>query len=78
MVEKKLKKHLNIYIIQLKQNRTNLPSRYFTRDLFNELINKSDLKIIKSVDGQKYYKWFFLFFNNPKFHFISLLKKNDK
>jgi len=60
------------------QNKTNLPRRYFTRDLFNELINKSDLKIIKLVDGQKYYKWFFLFFNNPKFHFISLLKKNDK
>ena len=59
------------------QNKTNLPKKYFTRTLFNELIDKSNLKIVKSIEDKKYYPWFFLFFSNPKLHFISILKKND-
>ena len=59
------------------QNKTNLPKRYFTKTLFNELVDKSNLKIVKSIEDKKYYPWFFLFFSNPKLHFISILKKND-
>ena len=59
------------------QNKTNLPKKYFTKSLFNELVEKSNLKIVKSIKDKNYYPWFFLFFNNPKLHFISILKKND-
>lgn len=59
------------------QNKTNIPKRYFTKNLFNQLLEKSQLENIKIIENQKYYPWFFLFFNNSKFHFISISKKND-
>ena len=35
------------------QNKTNLPKKYFTKSLFNELVEKSNLKIVKSIKDKK-------------------------
>lgn len=59
------------------QNKTNLPKKYFTKNSFFKLLEKSQLQSISLIENKRYYPWFFLFFNNSKLHFISTLKKND-
>ena len=59
------------------QNDTNIPKKYFDRELFKIFIKKAKLKEIYKVTDKKYYNWFLIFFNNSNLHFISVLKKND-
>lgn len=59
------------------QNDTNIPKKYFDKELFKKLIKKAKLKEIYKVTDKKYYNWFLIFFNNSNLHFISVLKKND-
>lgn len=57
------------------QNKTNIPNKYFTKGLLQELLERSRLDVVKIIEKKKYYRWFFLFFNNPKLHFINILKR---
>ncbi len=57
------------------QNKTNIPNKYFTKGLLQELLERSQLDVVKIIEKKKYYRWFFLFFNNPKLHFINILKR---
>lgn len=53
---------------------TSIPYKYFTEKNYKYLINKSKLKIIKIIKNIKLYKWFWIFINNPRLQFISILK----
>ena len=56
-------------------NNVYLPNKYFTENEFNNLINKLSFNEIKRIDNIYYYKKFWLFFSNPKLHFLSILKE---
>ena len=56
-------------------NGVTIPKKYFTRDLFSTVVKKSNLKIYKAIEDYRYYSKIFLFFSNPKLHFIKILKK---
>lgn len=55
-------------------NNVKIPKKYFREHEFFELIQNANLKVIKKTIDKEYYGKKFLFFNNPKFHFIYLLK----
>lgn len=56
-------------------NDVSIPKKYFTKDSFKKVVKKSNLKIYKVIDDYRYYSRLFLFFSNPKLHFIKILKK---
>jgi hypothetical protein len=56
-------------------NGVNVPKAYFTKDSFRIIVKKSNLKIYKVIDNYRYYSRMFLFFSNPRLHFIKILKK---
>lgn len=56
-------------------NGVNIPKKYFTKDLFETILKKSNLRTCKTIDNYRYYSKMFLFFSNPKLHFIKILKK---
>jgi hypothetical protein len=56
------------------QNLTALPKKYFTKKLFNQILKKSKLKVVKKIYNRKYYPNSFLFFAKPSLHFMYLLK----
>jgi len=56
-------------------NNVYLPNKYFTVNEFNFFINKLSFNEIKRIDNIYYYKKFWLFFSNPKLHFLSILKE---
>lgn len=55
-------------------NEVKIPKKYFTKESFKKLIDDLNLKEIEQINNQNYYDSKFLFFNNPKLHFISLIK----
>ena len=54
--------------------KTSIPSKYFDNDIFNKFISKLNFVEIKRITNQNYYKWYWFYLNNKKFHFISILK----
>jgi hypothetical protein len=55
-------------------NSVNIPKKYFTKTIFNKLIKKANFKIISKILTIRYYSKIFLFFSNPKIHFIYTIK----
>ena len=55
-------------------NEVSIPKKYFTKDKLNNLINQAGLKVIKRIEDVKIYSYLFLFFANPKYQFIYILK----
>ena len=60
-------------------NNVFLPKIYFTEKIFLRFIDECKIKEIKRITNQKFYRFYWFFFSNPKLHFISILesKKND-
>ena len=56
-------------------NNVNIPKNYFTKNSYINLIKKLNLINYKEITDYYYYSKIFLFFSNPKLHFISILKK---
>ena len=56
-------------------NNVNIPKNYFTKNSYKNLIKKLNLINYKEITDYYYYSKIFLFFSNPKLHFISILKK---
>ena len=55
-------------------NDVNIPKKYFDKKNLTNLLRSANLKIIKKKTKIRYYSKFFLFFSNPKLHFIYVLK----
>ena len=55
-------------------NNVNVPKKYFKREVFDKLLKTLNLKIISKILNVKYYSNFFIFFSNPKLHFIYVIK----
>lgn len=56
------------------QNFTLLPKKYFTKKLFNSILKKSKLKVVKKIYNKKYYPNFFWFFSKTSLHFMYLIR----
>ena len=56
-------------------NGVNVPKKYFTKNSIANILKKSNLKLNKEINDYQYYSKMFLFFSNPKLHFIKILKK---
>lgn len=56
-------------------NNVNTAFRYFRQKDFHSLLGRANLKIVKKFTNIRYYNKYFIFFNNPKLHFIYLLKE---
>ena len=56
-------------------NNVKIPDKYFTKVSFNNIVENSNLKKFKEINNYRYYSKKFLFFSNPKLHFIAILKK---
>ena len=52
-----------------------IPSIYFTKETYNNLIKKINLLEIKRLNKLSYYKWYWFYLNSKKLQFISILKK---
>ena len=51
-----------------------IPKKYFSIKSFKTFLLKSKLKEINRINTVKYYKWYWIYFNNSKLQFISILK----
>jgi len=51
-----------------------IPSIYFNKKSYDKFLKKIPLKEIRRIDDKKYYKWYWLYINNKKLQFISILK----
>lgn len=51
-----------------------IPHKYFTKKIFFKLLLDTNLKIVNINTNISYYPKYFLFFNNKKMHFLTLLK----
>ena len=51
-----------------------IPSIYFNKKSYDKFLKKIPLKEIRRIDDKKYYKWYWLYINNEKLQFISILK----
>ena len=56
-------------------NDVSIPKKYFTHEMVNNLIKRLNLKKYREINNYSYYSNFFLFFSNPKLHFILILKE---
>jgi 2-polyprenyl-3-methyl-5-hydroxy-6-metoxy-1,4-benzoquinol methylase len=54
-------------------NGVNVPKKYFTKNSIAKILKKSNLKLNKEINDYQYYSKMFLFFSNPKLHFIKIL-----
>lgn len=52
----------------------NVPKKYFRQEEFDRIIEDLNFKIIFKMLNIKYYKNFFVFFTNPKLHYIYVTK----
>ena len=50
------------------------PKKYYSTKQFNSLIDSLDLNVKYKVLNNRYHPKIFIFFNNPKYHFIYLLE----
>lgn len=55
-------------------NNTLIPKNYFNKNKFESLLHSLNFKIIKKYDNVRYYSKIFLFFSNPRLHFVYLIK----
>jgi len=55
-------------------NNVNVPKKYFKQQVFDRLLKTLNLKIISKILNVKYYSNLFIFFSNPKLHFIYVIK----
>lgn len=55
-------------------NNVNVPKKYFKKQVFDRLLKTLNLKIISKILNVKYYSNLFIFFSNPKLHFIYVIK----
>ena len=55
-------------------NNVNVPKKYFKQEVFDRLLKGLNFKIISKISNVKYYSNFFIFFSNPKLHFIYVIK----
>jgi hypothetical protein len=55
-------------------NNVNVPKKYFKQEEFDKLLKGLNLKIISKILNVKYYSNLFIFFSNPKLHFIYIIK----
>jgi hypothetical protein len=55
-------------------NNVNVPKKYFKQQAFHRLLKSLNLKIISKILNVKYYSNLFIFFSNPKLHFIYVIK----
>ena len=55
-------------------NSVKIPTIYFNINTFDEFVEKIKLKEIKRIDDIKYYKWYWIYINSKKLHFVSILK----
>lgn len=55
-------------------NNVNVPKKYFKQQMFDRLLKSLNLKIISKILNVKYYSNLFIFFSNPKLHFIYVIK----
>ena len=55
-------------------NDVNIPKKYFDKKNLTNLLRSTSLIIVKKKINIRYYSKFFLFFSNPKLHFIYVLK----
>lgn len=54
-------------------NDVSIPKKYYTKKQFEEFLEKLNIKVIKKIINERYYSKVFLFFSNPKLHFIYLM-----
>ncbi len=54
-------------------NGVNVPKKYFTKNSIAKILKQSNLKLNKEINNYQYYSKIFLFFSNPKLHFIKIL-----
>jgi len=54
-------------------NGVNVPKKYFTKNSIEKILKQSNLKLNKEINNFQYYSKMFLFFSNPKLHFIKIL-----
>jgi hypothetical protein len=52
----------------------NVPKKYFRQEEFDRILKDLNFKIIYKILDVKYYKNFFIFFSNPRLHFIYVIK----
>ena len=55
-------------------NNVNTAFRFFKQKNFHNVLSNAELRIVKKFLNIRYYNKYFIFFNNPKLHFIYLLK----
>jgi len=58
-------------------NNVKIPSKYFNKETYNNLISRNKLIEIKRITNKFYYKKYWLLFSYPELHFISILKINE-
>ena len=56
-------------------NNVNTPQKYFTKESFKKILDLSNSEVIEEIPEIKLYQSYFLFFSNPKLHFINVIKK---
>jgi hypothetical protein len=51
-----------------------IPNLYFDKKSYKKFLKKIPLKEIRSINNKKYYKWYWLYINNKKLQFVSIVK----
>ena len=51
-----------------------IPNLYFDKESYKKFLKKIPLKEIRSINNKKYYKWYWLYINNKKLQFVSIVK----
>lgn len=55
-------------------NNVSIPKKYFKKNDFEKILKNNNFKIVKKIVDTKVYSKKFLFFSNPKLHFVYLIK----
>jgi hypothetical protein len=58
-------------------NNVSIPSTYFTEKIYEDILKLCKLTEIKRLRNCYFYKKYWLFFANPKLHFISIISKRN-
>ena len=54
-------------------NNVNIPKKYFTKNSFNGLLVDLNFNIYEKILDKRYYSRIFMYFSNPKLHFIYVI-----
>ena len=55
-------------------NNVSIPKKYFRQKEFDRFLKRLNFKILSKVVNVKYYSNFFIFFSNPRLHFIYIIR----